>query len=68
MYMEPKWPGSVQDSMQKTPNYLQTAALQAHRTQLPQVGCYRIAERKHKPPTKTKSFVSFIAGYVFRLL
>jgi hypothetical protein len=68
VYVYPKRPGSMQGSMQKTANYLQTAALQAHGTELPQVACYRIAERKNKTPTTTKSFVSFIARYMFRFL
>jgi len=68
MYIEPKRRGSMQGSMQKTANYLKRAALQAHGTEFSQIARYRIAERKHKPPNTTKSFVSFIDGYMFRLL
>jgi hypothetical protein len=58
-YIDLMRPGSVQGSMQKTAKYLKTAALQAHGTELPHVACYRIAERKHKPPATTKTFFQF---------
>jgi len=58
-------PGSVQGSLQKTANYFKRAALQAHGTELPQVACYRIAERKHKPPATTKFFSVLLLATCF---
>jgi len=68
MYIEPKRRASMQGNMQKTASYLKRAALQGHGTEFSQISRYRIAERKHKPPNTAKGFVTFIAGYMFRLL
>ena len=65
--MEPKRPGSLQGSKQQTANYLKRAALQAHGTELPHAARYRIAERKHKPPTTTKILSVLLLATCFGL-